>query len=128
MREISPEKKMVSVNISDYLPPRLIELFSFSYFQASLVMFMEKGLKTAKPPVGGMIVEPDGAKIYQGGTVLRTPAEVEALIGANVQLPRNGSLLELDPELKDRFVRVLALLWKDGVEIIFFLPPYYPTA
>ena len=101
------------------------QLFSLSYFQDSVNILFSKDEKE----VEGNIKRPDGSLSYNSNyanvnvNVINQRAK-DYINGADL----NGLInyTEIDPEYEIIFTELINMMIRDGINIIFFFPPYHP--
>lgn len=135
-KEMNSSPQPLSVNIVDYLPPEGFALFSFSYFQSSVGFFLnKKGKLPLKSTVTDSLTRNryndnatswiDGSRTLKKEQRERLSSEVEAEINSDANNPLDR-MWGMDAELTKDFTDFVALLKRDGVEVIIYLPPYHP--
>lgn len=98
-----------------------------SYFQASLEMLLQQLTGETQSKEAGM--RSDGVWIYPEEFSSAGIEEVRRRAEEYLErkpLSSLGGFTALSDPLKSRFARWVDLLFKDNVEVIFFLPPYHP--
>ncbi len=101
-------------------------LLSLPYLQESLRWLTREKEYYATPLeyTGEFVKQSDGSLVYGEFEENRTPAEISILAqNTSQKLPEFD---ELDPYLMLLFEHFVAQLKQDGVELVFYLAPYYP--
>ena len=136
MKDMGGSNFFWSLNIEDHVPVSVSTLFSFSYFQVCLEYLFSHSqtVVASKDGKGYTVVSQrynenltrwsDGSMTPAKRLRELAPAKVEADILADEKTQRRGGP---DKELIERFDDFLALLRKDGVKVIIYLPPHHPV-
>ena len=126
-------------NSFDMFSSKYFELVSPKYFQSALKFwYAQRNLNNqlgdyyaTTSDVGNDIIRhADGSISYDLKYRSRTSSKIREVAASFVD--NNASMLNhftrLDSDLKNKFDKFISLLIKDGVEVIFYLPPYHPAA
>jgi hypothetical protein len=112
---------------------KMIELFSFPYFQRSLSKLINEPRAEFKPsslPYGEETIKrADGSMAYPEFFRKRTIQQVheDAVYYCNANpVFLLGSFTEIDKSATSLLEEFVETLQSDGVEVVFFLPPYHP--
>lgn len=112
---------------------KIKELFSFSYFKASikyLKNYDKMKVKIANNDNYGDVIQCDGSIKYGKRTESLSLEEInskaqEYISGYNLYQLQN--FYEIDLKRKEKLSKFIEFLKDSGTEIIFYLPPYHPV-
>lgn len=111
-----------------------MELFSFSYFQSSLISYLS-GERATNPEATTKASDltmaiklADGRRSYSRRVlaVKKEQSNAMALKSAKNIVMSSSNIRELDQIKIEKFKEMIAFLKNNGVNIAFYLPPYHP--
>lgn len=134
----APPRTSMAWSAAGLRTKQFLQLFSPSYFQASLSHAASRGAGTAQILEADDSIETelpailsDGSHRYGGGFRSRGDAEVrrDAIAYGRARPVYNlDGFREIAPELRARFEAFLRLMRSDGARVVLFLAPYHPDA
>lgn len=119
----------------DYLKNlKIMQLFSATYFQASIQAFAENRghlpkqdyTVTTRFTEDTQVKHCDGSISYGKKYREMTQSDVDK-DAANPLLIEFSRFSAIDPAMQQQFESLLKLMQKDGVTVVFLLPPYHPA-
>lgn len=134
---VSKRKNPISKGL---ISDRVLQLFSLTYFQASIKEIWDKTLGSESSSKGDYfdtdkeedvfpIKNKDGSYSYDSKTRGMTLSEVRKAAKNYANEKEVFSLYlfkEIDPELREMLEKLIKLMISDKVEVVLFVPPYHP--
>jgi hypothetical protein len=132
----------LKLRIQDYVSPVWQQLFSFSYFQDNINFLRTLHFKLPSKDANSFVqtkskwnsnqtILASGAYTWSENRrempVAKVRSGVEDTIAKDVCANSFG-FIELDRNLKQKFVNLVQIMKKDGVKVVIFLPPFHPLA
>lgn len=126
-----------NITITDYIPEKLLHLFSFTYFRESLKAFAKKFTNNKEEsyyPTKDSSLEVS-LKLVDGSWINKKQEKETSLERANQKainyanespIYSLGNFKKISKDNQERFEKLISLMSKDNIKIVFLLTPYHP--